>query len=335
MRSHLTFHWLIIGLLCGPILLRLHTILTFNDIDLARNRDVDYGERLLVPPTYTPGLTLIHANISPVNISIPSKTTTSVAVIALHDNILDPSRNALLLRVFEMYAERASKLLDQKRGGMFDSIEVAYPLSPLIFQTGDGNTRKGMLNPELAFANTREDCVVYGLGISNDASFEDQLSQFCRQVHAFDCTIGKNNSAVAGHPFTFHDFCIGEKPAAGNGYFQEPIETYKYSTLESTMRTLGHETVDILKMDIEGAEWGVLEKILEDMPVSKLPKQLIFELHTACANPEAVPPTLVAGRDADAVRSLFKRLVAAGYRVLEKSVNPGDGCCSEFVLILA
>ena len=39
------------------------------------------------------------------------------------------------------------------------------------------------------------------------------------------------------------------------------IEVKKLSTI---MNELGHEWVDVLKMDIEGHEWGVLEGMIAD-----------------------------------------------------------------------
>ena len=46
--------------------------------------------------------------------------------------------------------------------------------------------------------------------------------------------------------------------------------------LTTVMKELGHERIDLLKLDIEGAEYGVIE----DMQSSGiLPKQLLVEFH--------------------------------------------------------
>jgi hypothetical protein len=47
-------------------------------------------------------------------------------------------------------------------------------------------------------------------------------------------------------------------------------------SLKTIMASLGHEQVDILKMDIEGAEYGVLEGMLNS-PLR--PTQLLLEFH--------------------------------------------------------
>ena len=53
------------------------------------------------------------------------------------------------------------------------------------------------------------------------------------------------------------------------------IEVPAYS-LSSITEKLGHDRIDLLKMDIEGAEYEVLEGLL-DCPV--LPEQLLVEFH--------------------------------------------------------
>ncbi len=42
------------------------------------------------------------------------------------------------------------------------------------------------------------------------------------------------------------------------------------------MKQLGHEEIDILKMDIEGAEYGVIEDIIKK---SIFPRQILIEFH--------------------------------------------------------
>jgi len=56
---------------------------------------------------------------------------------------------------------------------------------------------------------------------------------------------------------------------------EEPI-LVKIVTLDKIMRKLGHEKIDILKMDIEGAEYEVIEDIIEK---SIFPGQILIEFH--------------------------------------------------------
>ena len=47
-------------------------------------------------------------------------------------------------------------------------------------------------------------------------------------------------------------------------------------TLRTIMKDLGHEQIDVLKMDIEGAEYGVLAGLLES---TVRPVQILVEFH--------------------------------------------------------
>merc|ERR1711988_927808 len=96
--------------------------------------------------------------------------------------------------------------------------------------------------------------------------------------------------------------------------------------LDSIMRQLGHQRVDLLKMDIEGAEWQWFDSHM--LLISKLrPLQLTFELHTRFANPSFVLPALVSGRGRGEVHRLVRSLFKAGYHLLYKHLNSGDRAC--------
>ncbi len=187
-----------------------------------------------------------------------------------------------------------------------------------------------MIRPEMIFPPSK-DCVVYGMGIAEDSSFEIGMSSYC-EVHAFDCTVDPKSPSVASKPFIFHPECIGETPVVANTLYMNDRSKYTFVPLAQVMANLTHKSVDVLKFDIEGSEWALLEGDILRQAVR--PVQLIFELHTHCANPNFVPPALTAGRDKAAVNRLFAALHDAGYRVASKEVNNGDGCCAEFVLVL-
>src|SRR5690606_1682338 len=81
--------------------------------------------------------------------------------------------------------------------------------------------------------------------------------------------------------FKFHDFGIGERTEKAVFYFpknpdfvsgsvvvQNNVNTaggieVELKTLKDTAHLLGHSKIDVLKMDIEGSEYSVLENILE------------------------------------------------------------------------
>jgi hypothetical protein len=71
--------------------------------------------------------------------------------------------------------------------------------------------------------------------------------------------------------------------------------------LSSIATRLGHARIDLLKMDIEGAEYEVLEELLAS-PIK--PNQLLIEFHHRF-------PTIGLEKTADMIR----RLQMAGYKI--------------------
>ena len=60
---------------------------------------------------------------------------------------------------------------------------------------GTNDEVKGMINPNLVFPS-KENCVIYGMGIHDDSTFEQYMSQYCDHVHAFDYTVDTASPVV-------------------------------------------------------------------------------------------------------------------------------------------
>jgi hypothetical protein len=100
------------------------------------------------------------------------------------------------------------------------------------------------------------------------------------------------------------------------------------------MIKLGHKKINMLKMDIEGGEWNLLQhEIVEAEDENYLPEQLLFELHTEGANPHYVPPTLVSHKRLNQVNQLIYDLWLKGYRLTNVELNFGDSKCAELSFI--
>lgn len=140
--------------------------------------------------------------------------------------------------------------------------------------------------------------IVYSVGIGNDIDFDVGLiEQFGCEVHAFDPTpytarwlatripplrFYHHPWAIAGHdgsmtlyPRVRKDGTLSEvmytqeAEKAARGYGVEvPV-----LTITSAMQRLGHHHIDLLKLDVEGAEYDVLDTL----PVA--PRQLLIEFH--------------------------------------------------------
>jgi len=169
--------------------------------------------------------------------------------------------------------------------------------------------------------------VVYSGGVGNDVTFEQALiSRFGCTVVMFDPSPtgletmarpeNKNQHirfhavALAGRNGTLR-FAPPLNAAEGSWYAREDgtaqIEV-PCTDLTSLMRANGHDKIDLLKLDIEGSEYEVIEHILEHrIPV----RQICVEYHHGM---------LPGIRRSQTIRSMLK-LVRRGYKLLYQVGN--------------
>eukprot|EP00775_Hariotina_reticulata_P009669 gene9669-9828_t len=150
----------------------------------------------------------------------------------------------------------------------------------------------------------RQSCIIYSLGSNGNFQFEDgMLSATPCDVHTFDCTY-KGASRHARH--FYHEWCVGQ-PDDNTGR--------KFRTWANITSSLGHNTVDILKMDIEGAEYSVLGEFL---PQHVLPEELAIEMHVGVpANETTVP------QSSPSMAPTFIHLANLGYAIHSQEINRG------------
>lgn len=138
--------------------------------------------------------------------------------------------------------------------------------------------------------------VLYSCGVGRDISFERaMIDRYGLTVHAFDPTpLALAWVKSQELPANFHLHELGIAPYDGMARFQAPtkLKFESFSMVRSTglgkaieapvrrfrslAGMLGHASVDVLKMDIEGAEYEVLTDILEsNIPVG----QILVEFH--------------------------------------------------------
>lgn len=137
--------------------------------------------------------------------------------------------------------------------------------------------------------------VVYSLGVGEDIAFDLELiDRLSATVHAFDPTPRSaewlSRQALPDR-FVFHPYGIAARD--GLATFRPPVDPAHIShvlveagspgapqwpirRLSSVMAELGHDRIDLLKMDIEGAEYEVIRDLGESgLDVG----QLLVEFH--------------------------------------------------------
>lgn len=166
-------------------------------------------------------------------------------------------------------------------------------------------------------AGLDENSVVYSFGAGTDISFDLDINrQTGARVHIFDPTprsVAWMREQALPPGVVFHDYGIGDHdgtieffpPRRATSAHFSPVRRYRGAhagegvsaavyRLSTIARRLGHERVSLLKMDIEGGEYDVIDDLAaHPVPVD----QLLVEFHHAYA-------TIPVSRTVDAVNKL-------------------------------
>jgi FkbM family methyltransferase len=135
----------------------------------------------------------------------------------------------------------------------------------------------------------RSNAVIYSGGVGEDITFEQELiRRFGVKIHIFDPapvaarTIGlANNDRLLFKPVgltasTAAKFAVGGGTASSAWLKAGGNETLPCTSLMREMEMNGHDSIDLLKIDIEGFEYEVLENCLEERISIK---QICVEFH--------------------------------------------------------
>ena len=169
---------------------------------------------------------------------------------------------------------------------------------------------------------------IYSVGLGYDITFdEEMIKEYGMHIHGFDPTpksIEFLESSKLPEQFTLHTFGISNldgtqvfHPPNNPEHISHSTEKRKESskqsievemkTLSSTMKQLGHDTIDLIKMDIEGSEYAVLDEIcLNNIKVG----QILVEYHHHFSEIQVRK-----------TKSSVKKLNEAGYRIFNVSEN--------------
>lgn len=143
-------------------------------------------------------------------------------------------------------------------------------------------------------------CIVYAFGINDDTSFEEELVNRTHcQVFAFDPTVKDLPASAlnATPPLQFYKQALGPRDAPSRNFLIE-------RNLLSIMKELGHTYIDVLKVDVEGAEWASFAPVFAAGPLPV--GQLLIELHY---------------KDVATTFDFFGQLEKQGFRAFSRETN--------------
>jgi FkbM family methyltransferase len=172
-----------------------------------------------------------------------------------------------------------------------------------------------------------EDSVIYSCGVGEDISFDLELiRRFGVTVHGFDPTprtIRWLRTQAVPEQFMFHEYGIADRDGCTRFFPPEDSSHVSHSIVRrktvatgievpvyrlfTIMNMLGHGSIDVLKMDVEGAEYAVLRDVLSS---GVRVRQLLVEFHHRW-------PEIGLDQTRDAIRELNR----AGYRIFDISPN--------------
>ena len=216
----------------------------------------------------------------------------------------------------------------------FDALGPVLQCPPPLWHIIGHSITSGETKVVCANVSAKHPCTVISVGSHNRWDFEEVVAStfpHC-SIHTFDCFVTKPVMPPAvARVTTFHQVCLG---AASVSYGKRQFMTYG-----SAMTMLGlRAPPQILKMDVEGSEWQILEALVAQNSTQEgtsghlLPDSISVELHLEPTN----NPHLGWKRHSRSVTDiagwmdhLFTR---GGYVLADRRDNPKCQHCSELVL---
>lgn len=248
----------------------------------------------------------------------PRAAEASSAAFASHYAGGEP---ALDVAIRQQWAHRPSTT-DDTALARFDALGpvVQCPASMLL-SFGKGDDEKRVCGSVLD-----SPCTVLSIGSNNQWGFERAVAAAmpaCR-IHTLDCTVDATVPPGLRSHVTFHPICLGEKDVktpTGSRYAS-------WATLVSELALTRPPTM--LKMDVEGFEWDVLEALVRS-GAPLLPFSISVELHVWTEVKEVAWQGRWRGvHETGAwMRTLLAR---GGYALVDRHDNPLCSYCSEVVL---
>ncbi|XP_069743693.1 probable methyltransferase-like protein 24 isoform X1 [Narcine bancroftii] len=161
----------------------------------------------------------------------------------------------------------------------------------------------------------RRQCRIYSMGLgSGEKHFEEQMAKAGCEVHYFDPSVDEAHLQQS-EGYWHHRMSIDWRdPNPAIAAQNQHITTKKLGVI---MSEFGHRKIDVLKADLESAEWKILENLILENVIEEI-GQLVFAIHLHW------PGFEVSGGDKDVVRywySLLKELELKGFKLFYSYKN--------------
>jgi len=166
-------------------------------------------------------------------------------------------------------------------------------------------------------------CIVYSIGVGYDWAFDSYFGRKGCEVHSFDPTVIL--PTLLDENVHFHYLGLGGNSGPGDlsGKFTHPkfgrVDD-NVEPLAKIMSDLGHDHLDILKVDCEGCEWPAFEQIAQHKPdLIDSVKQILVELHFS------VTLGIPSKNQISSMGTLYKFLIKdKGFKMFFHRKNPGN-----------
>ena len=197
---------------------------------------------------------------------------------------------------------------------------ISCAASERVGRFGDGG--KWVCDPQ----KLPSPCTVFSVGGSTDLSFEvDMHDRYGCETHTFDPSPGLMERMLPQLKPGMHYHAIGLGPTTTDPNAADPYELViskqkvPTKSLAALASEAGTERVDLLKIDIEGSEWGAIPQLVTEGTLDRLgTMQVLVEFHW----PEYKE-----------MAKVFDLLIAHGFLPFSRESNTFDVRCSEYSFV--